>query len=186
MVVVAVLGVPDVCKNESVRMQTENIKTGRVTRLHDHYAMVQVDHALTCSGADPGCPYNSMYFGVITPQTIEVEAENLVQAEVGDWVRVALPSRQVTQAVTWTYGTALTLFFLGLGLGALLADWLPLIPELTMTLSGLGALILSIILIHQLDKRYQPHYRIIQILQAEDFYEKQLHPGVHSDRNGGN
>lgn len=162
-------------------MQTENIKIGRVTRMHDRLAMVQVDHALTCSGADPGCPYNAMYFGVTTPQTIEVEAENLVQAEVGDWVRVALPSRQVTQAVIWTYGTALVLFFMGLGLGALLADWLPLIPELTMSLSGLGALILSIILIRQLDKRYKPHYRIIHILQEKDFYEKQLHPGLHPD-----
>lgn len=160
-------------------MLEENVKTGRVIRVQDNQAVVRVDHALTCSGNDPGCPYNAMYFGVTTPETLEVEAENVVHAAAGDWVKLALPSRQLTQAMLWIYGTALFLFFMGLGIGALVAEWLVLSSELTMTAGGFLFLLLAIIAIRKLDRRYRPHYRIIQILRPGDLQRKELHPGLH-------
>lgn len=159
--------------------QEENIKNGKVIQVQNHMARVQVEHALTCSGADPGCPYNAMYFGVTTSRILEVEAENLVGAGVGDWVKLALPARQVTQAVLWVYGSALILFFVGIIIGTFLAKWLSLNSELTMTFTSVVFLIVAVLLIRKLDKRYRPHYRIIQIMSATDFQRKNLHPGLH-------
>ena len=160
-------------------MQEENIKTGKVIRLNVNRAVVQVDHALTCSGADPGCPYNAMFFGVTTPKTLEVEAENVVQAKVDDWVKLALPARQLTQAVIWIYGTAILMFFLGLAFGAFVAKWFALNPELTMSFTGLAAMIVAAIAIRKLDRHYRPQYRVIQILRPGDLQRKELHPGWH-------
>jgi len=149
-------------------MSEENTKIGTVVKCDDHQAIVRVQHALTCTGADPGCPYNAMYFGVTTPETLEITAENHVNANVGDLVAIALSSHKLVQAVFYTFGIPLLFFFGGIAIGSKLNRWYSNAEELGTIIGGILALILSLIVVKTLGKHFKPDYRIIKILKLND------------------
>lgn len=84
--------------------QNESLKTFRVIKTTTDEATVQIAHPLTCAGYNPNCPYNAMYFDVTTGKTIEVEAENVMNAEVRDLLNVRLPSQHLLKGVAFVYG----------------------------------------------------------------------------------
>ena len=144
----------------------EVIKAGRVLKISGEKATVQIAHALTCSGDDPNCPYNAMYFDVTTGKTIEVEAENVMNAEVGDLVNVRLPSQHLLKGVAFVYG-GLMLVIVGMLLaGCFLSKLLHFSAALLMVFAGILSIFLGAKLLCILDRRFHPQYTIVQIVQS--------------------
>lgn len=145
-----------------------NYKTGKVLQVNGETALVRLQHALTCSGADPGCPYNAMFFGVTTAEYLTVEAKNTINARVGDYVTVLLPSGNLMQAVGYVYGTLFIAFIVSLlaghGFAVLLhlKDAGPMIGSVIIVMSA------ALFLIRKLDKKYSPEYKIVKIVDAQE------------------
>lgn len=89
-------------------MSDENNKIGTVVKCDDHQAIVRVQHALTCVDADPSCPYNAMYFGMTIPETLEMTAENHLNANVGLQVLKGFLMSYIPGKFMMNYFTAFT------------------------------------------------------------------------------
>lgn len=145
-------------------MLSEQVRAGKVLRLVGGKAVVRIEHALACSGHDRKCPYNAMYFGLSVDRYLEVEADNTAQARVGDWVEVGLPSRSLRWAIGAVYGSLLAALWLGLTIGCLLSRHFPAHETLTLTIASSLGLVLGVVVLRLLDRRYRPNYRVVGIL----------------------
>jgi len=109
-----------------------------------------------------------MYFGITVPQHLEVEADNPVGARPGEWVEVALPSRQLLRAVVLVYGSLFLAFWLGVLLGWMVAR-LAHIPQAPLLgIGGALGLTIGVRWLRWLDRNYRPSYRVATVFRRAD------------------
>lgn len=89
------------------------------------------------------CGHCKACFSGYKEQDMDIDAQNLCDAEVGDWVELELQDNAFLKAVLISYGIPLIGFFIGLFLGYFVVSPLVPLPEslVSFTLGIVGVLI---------------------------------------------
>lgn len=144
-----------------------SVKIGTVVRTTDGKAVVRMDCELSCGKDHATCPLNVLLYGGTRPRFEEVEAENPLHAGEGDIVNVGASSGKITAGIFSVYGA----LFLSLAVSILVGYLaMSLIAAGKIIVIGGAALLgigLAAALLRFLDKRYQPGYRVMQILYSK-------------------
>lgn len=143
----------------------ELINTGRVVKTIGSRAIVRVSYQSIC-GLDPvSCPLNKLFFRKEGAEFLEVTAENLVQAQPGDVVNLTMPPASLTRATVLAYGSLFLAILIPILLGEYLAPrWhvLPIFPIIGFLLISIA---LCSLFLRRINRTFQPHYRIVQIVE---------------------
>lgn len=122
-------------------------QTGRVVSLNGDMATVQIQRVTSCGDNCASCK------GGCSPTQMFVEAENSVNASVGQYVKLKTETKTVMKAAFLVYIVPLLGLVIGIFLGIALGDSVGYSNEIVGIVMGLIFLIASYLLIYFLDKR---------------------------------
>ena len=119
---------------------------GRVVEIQGHKAKVQMKRHASCSQCG-AC-------GMGDSPMIEIEVENSIDAQPGQYVIIQMKNSSVLQAAFWVYGLPLVALLLGYAAGAGAARrWGFLLEETSGVIAGFAALALTFAAIRRVDRR---------------------------------
>ena len=123
---------------------------GIVHEIKDDLAFVKIHRKEAC-GECRAC------FSGMTKSEMDIEAKNLCDAEVGDWVELELQDNAFFNAVVIMYGLPFIGFIAGVVLGYFgLAKVLPMIhPALCSVVLGLVGIAMALLWIHSQNPRWE-------------------------------
>jgi len=96
-------------------------ETAVITQKHHQYVSFEVERTKPCGicGQTRGCG-NATWGKLLGHQQSFPQAENLINAKVGDLVVIGIEEKMILNAALWLYAIPLLCLFVGAGLGQLL------------------------------------------------------------------
>ena len=143
-------------KSYACLYQKRNNKKGGLNKMKGVVTETKGDLATVTILRREACGECRACLAGMTTKNMDIEAKNLCDAEVGDWVELELRDNAFFHAVMIMYGIPLVTFFVGVLLGYfVISPMIPIPAPLTSLALGIIFVLLTYLWIHSQNDRWE-------------------------------